>query len=95
MAIRYSGDVEIRMTFSRGNYRVKFRSPGYSGEGTLTPRECQLSQKDDPASPESYDKVARRVLAFLKLKGVQTGELRRLFQAPCPIPVGIGRRFHG
>jgi hypothetical protein len=87
MAVRYAGDVEIRMRFERGVYRVTFLTPnGPRGSGTLSPRECQLSRKEDRSSPEAYDKVARRVIGFLKAKGVRTGELRRVFQAPCPVP---------
>ncbi len=88
MAVRYAGNVEIRMSYARGHYRVSFKAPDRRGNGTLTPRECRLSQKEDPTSPEAYDKVAERVLAFLKLKGVRVGALRRVFQAPCPVPVG-------
>lgn len=86
MATRYSGDFEIRMRYERGIYRVSFGVPGRErGNGTLLPKECQLSPKEDRTSPEAYDKVARRVLLFLKAKGYRTGELRRVFQAPCPV----------
>lgn len=85
MAVRYAGEVEIRIQYERGSYHVRFTSPGLSGKGTLTPRECLLSQKDDRSSPEAYDKVARRVVGYLRAKGARTGEVRRVFQAPCPI----------
>lgn len=88
MAIRYAGNIEIRMKYERGLYRVSFTLPGGGRpkSGTLTPRECHLSQKEERTSPEAYDKVARRVIGFLQAKGIKTGEMRRLFQAPCPIP---------
>ena len=90
MATRYAGDVEIRMAYERGLYRVSFKLPGGSkGSGTLTPGECHLSPKEERTGPEAYDKVARRVIGFLRAKGIQTGELRRVFQAPCPIPRGV------
>jgi hypothetical protein len=85
VAIRYAGDVEMRITWSGKRYNVSFRAPGTRGSGTLTARECGLSQKEDPTSPESYDRVAKRVLAFLDLKGIRAGTLRRTFQAPCPM----------
>jgi hypothetical protein len=85
MAIRYAGDVEIRMAWTGKRFDVKFSAPGTRGEGTLTLQECGLSQKDRIGTPESYDKVAERVLAFLRAKGVKAGPLRRTFQAPCPI----------
>lgn len=85
MAIRYAGDVEMRISWSGKRYNITFRAPGTRGSGTLTPQECGLSQKEAPASPEAYDKVAKRVLAFLNLKGVRAGTIRRTFQAPCPM----------
>ena len=85
MAIRYAGDVEVRLHWTGKRYDVSFRAPGLRGKGTLTPSECGLSQKDVPDCPATYDKVALRVLGFLKAKGVRAGELRRTFQSPCPV----------
>jgi hypothetical protein len=88
MAIRYGGEAEIRIAYTGKVYQVRFKTDnGFKGGGTLTPSECKLSQKESKTSPEAYDKVAHRVLAFLRLKGVQVGEVRRVFQAPCPISV--------
>lgn len=91
MATRYAGDVEIRMRYEGGQYHVSFKAPGprggSRGNGKLSPRECRIS-REDRNSPEAYDKVAHRVIGFLRAKGIRTGEMRRVFQAPCPIPSG-------
>lgn len=100
MAIRYSGDLEIRLTFVDGKFRASIRSPGFHAKGTLTPREARLTRKHQPSSSESYDEAA---LAFLKEAQVLAKrqgttllialddrgeiELRRTFQAPCPVRV--------
>ncbi len=99
MAIRYSGDLEIRLTFVDGKFRAAIRSPGFHAKGTLTPREVGLTRKHQPSSSESYDEAA---LAFLKeartmarKKGIrlliaeENGriEIRRTFQAPCPVRI--------
>lgn len=85
MAIRYAGDVTITLQFVKGRYKVSFRAPGLNGNGTLTLREVRLSHKEDPKSPEAYDKAAERVVGFLKAKGIHAGKIHRIFQAPCPI----------
>ena len=88
MAIRYAGDAEIQIRWTGKQYLVRFKSAcGLKGKGTLSPGECRLSQKDSRSSSEAYDKVAQRVAAFLRLKGVRVGEVRRVFQAPCPVPL--------
>ena len=89
MAIRYAGDVEIRITYTGKVYQVRFKTAdGYRGGGSLTPGECRLSQKEGRSTPEAFDKVASRVVVFLRLKNVRgLGEIRRVFQAPCPIAV--------
>lgn len=104
MAIRYSGDLEIRLSFVDGKFRAAIRSPGFHAKGTMTPREAGLTRKHQPSSPDSYDEAA---LAFLKeAKALARKqkvslliaedafgniEIRRTFQAPCP--VRVTRRF--
>jgi hypothetical protein len=97
MAIRYSGDVEIRLTFVDGKFRAAVRASGFHAKGTLTPREAGLTRKHQPSSSESYDQAAlvffREAKALAKKKGLslplseESGhiEVRRTFQAPCPV----------
>ncbi len=100
MAIRYSGDLEIRLTFVDGKFRAAIRSPGFHAKGTLTPREAGLTRKHQPSSSESYDEAALKFLeeakALAKRQGVRLLvaedaygriELRRTFQAPCPVRI--------
>jgi hypothetical protein len=89
MAIRYAGDAEIHIQWTGKVFRVRFKTIDdlLKGNGTLTPSECRLSHKEPRTSPEAYDKVGNRVVAFLRLKGVRVGELHRVFQAPCPVPL--------
>lgn len=70
MAIRYSGDVEVRMYYKRGRdtYEWTVRAPrGFRMRGNL-PRAnlrgiMSLTRKfDGPDSSASYDEVARSVL---------------------------------
>lgn len=69
MAIRYSGNVEIRIRLVRMRgwngkvgpfYKAHLRLPGYAGEGILSPREAGVS--GDLRSSEAYDTVARAML---------------------------------
>jgi hypothetical protein len=101
MAIRYSGDVEVRMEYRspvarEGLYYATIRAPGQRGRAILSVREVGLSRKlqKEPKSPESFDEAA---LSFLEWAEMNLGELpveldeknrmiiRRRFQAPCPI----------
>ncbi len=100
MAIRYSGDVEVRLTFVDGKFRGSVRAPGFRAEGTLTPREARLTRKHQPSSSESYDEAAlffvhEALLLHPRLPVSKNEhgrvELRRTFQAPCP--VRTARRF--
>lgn len=100
MAIRYSGDVEVRVSYRDGIYHGAVRASGFRAKGTLTPRQAGLTRKQVPGSSEAYDAVA---LTFLKearaLARRQPGGelpfsyeeddivLRRTFQAPCPIRI--------
>lgn len=101
MAIRYSGDLEIRLTFVDGKFRAAIRSPGFHAKGTLTPREAGLTRKHQPSSSESYDEAAIAFLKEARILAKKQGrklliatdaygniELRRTFQAPCPVRIG-------
>ena len=100
MALRFSGDVELRITLKpyRGDdgkvapfYFAHIRAPGHTGNGILSPREAGVHFWSDARSPESYDKAA---LAFIELAGrdVKSHASRdphgvtilRVQQAPCP-----------
>lgn len=100
MAIRYSGDLEIRLTFVDGKFRAAIRSPGFHAKGTLTPREAGLTRKHQPSSSESYDEAALAFLREAKVLATKRGinlliaedayggiEIRRTFQAPCPVRI--------
>ncbi len=93
MAIRYSGDVEVRMGLldrsrAASTYAVRVRWP--HGAETFRTRVSTAPYKD--SSTEAYDAVAYAVLMRLdsakrlplerKGKNIQ---IRRVFQAPCPI----------
>ena len=93
MAIRYSGDVEIRIRYVQGTYHGSVRSPGFRGRGSV-PRSKVGGAS--PTSPESYDRAAKVILreaedaaraAGMRLHTTGKGrgiEVRRTFQSPCP-----------
>lgn len=99
MAIRYSGDVEIRLNYVDGKYRATVRAPGFSAKGSLSPREVGLTRKLQPSSPDSYDEAAmaflqaartlskheRRKMLPLDVDAYDRIQIRRTFQAPCPV----------
>jgi hypothetical protein len=113
MAKRYSGDIEIRIAYKKYRgwngkmamfYFATVAAPGYRRRGILSPREAKIDlKKEDPRSPESYDKVA---LAFLVMGEAADGaarkfgnvssngevELLRIQQAPCPFTGTEGKR---
>lgn len=94
MAIRYSGDIEVRVRFLDGVYHGAVRAPGFRARGTLSKRDARVTHKD-PTSSEAYDQAA---LAFIKgamVRAKKAGkkiypsgeghiEVRRTFQSPCP-----------
>jgi hypothetical protein len=88
MAVRYAGDVELRMRFEGGVYHAAIRQPGLRMKGTLTARECGITRK--PTDPESYDRAAKAFLREARRMAKQQrfelflGPLRRTFQSPCP-----------
>jgi hypothetical protein len=94
MAVRYSGDAEVRLSWDR-------RKRLYKGV-VSTPRAILRYMVDrsghgDPRSPEAYDRAAVRMLTDLQkrerawrkktiLSTDRLGRLKveRVFQAPCP-----------
>lgn len=93
MAIRYSGDVELRIqhggasqnrtrvTFDpRGNgfYYAHIRAPYIRNAAILSAREIGLTRKHGATSSEAYDEAA---LAFLKWAEIHLG----------PLPVALDR----
>jgi hypothetical protein len=94
MAVRYSGDVELRIRWSGDAYEVTVRAPRVRGRGTMTLQELGLARKAsrDVSSSETYDEVARRILDQLEgehgtlplqREGGQI-VVSRLFVSPCP-----------
>lgn len=90
MAIRYSGDVEMRVRHEQGDfYIVAIRAPGERGQ--LQVRHRSLFR--DAESSTTYDAVAKQALLKilenhpLPVEVDDRGYLvvRRGFQAPCPI----------
>lgn len=88
MAIRYSGDVEARMSYEgKRRYVVVVRWPGKRVSGKIL---FKASRK--PTSSETYDAVAKKVIGEVRAchrfadRGPFGGvRIRRLFQAPCPV----------
>lgn len=88
MAVRYSGDVEVRMHHDpeRGLFRGTVRDPNGRWRGTAR------AIRRDP-EPETYDELARAMIERAekeqarKLPAERQGRrilVRRVFQAPCP-----------
>lgn len=98
MAIRYSGDVEVRVSFSGGFFHGAVRSAHFVATGTFEPKFFGLPRTltRKPTS-EEYDRIAlhflrearalaRRHKIRLPLSETQGRiDLRRTFQAPCPV----------
>jgi len=94
MAIRYSGDVEIRLHYSRGRYTAQLRAPGFRANGSLSLLELRrkgLLTRKQPNDPESYDLAAKLLIHEAKVAAKKRGftlhtsnEVRRTFQSPCP-----------
>jgi len=103
MAIRYSGDCEIRVHYDAREriYVGHVRSPSWNGSSSCKRSEV-IRTSPGVTTPEAYDDAA---LLFLKWAEVQVGELpiefekgeivmRRVFQAPCPThsPTHVARK---
>lgn len=92
MAIRYSGDVEVRMLHKGGTlFAVTVRTP----RGRWATDVDIGGSKIRKVTPEDYDRVALTILRACDQKrprgfpferdakgGVM---IRRIFQAPCPV----------
>jgi len=87
MAIRYSGDVEVRMHWdpARSLYRGTVRDPDGRWRGTANGRRSPTH--------ETYDRLARDMIVRAeheqkrRLPAERKGGkliVRRVFQAPCP-----------
>lgn len=72
MAIRYSGDVEVRVSWRDGGYHAHVRAPGLSTSLVVGPWSIGLGPEallTTPAaartliSPEAYDRAAYRAIA--------------------------------
>lgn len=98
MAIRYSGDIEVRVIYTRGIYKGSVRAPGFNCHGTMSPKDAKV-KRTPYNSPEAYDQVSRTfilsAMALLKRMNKKGGRLypetsgkniivRRTFQSPCP-----------
>lgn len=89
MAIRYCGDIEVRLIYKDGSYRATLRAPGLRANGTL-PRSLRARTRGSPTSPEAYDTMALAFLRLAERDGFPVAkeggriEMRRVFQAPCP-----------
>lgn len=92
MAIRYSGDVEVRIQRKGARCLVNVRWP--SGRGSV--RRFQIvihcSPKNGERPEAMHDRIARGVLRVLgervKLpveRGWGGPAIRRVYQAPCPL----------
>lgn len=94
MAVRYSGDVELRLRWNGHAYEVSIRAPRVRGRGTVSHQELRLARKGprDVSSSETYDEVARRVIEMLEKKHGRLPVNRvdgrvvvaRVFVSPCP-----------
>lgn len=94
MAIRYSGDIEVRVRFLDGVYKASVRGPGFNATGEMSKKQARVTGKSD--TPEAYDKAAAAFIRAAMLvarrhnkklyPSMERGRLkvRRTFQAPCP-----------
>ncbi len=92
MAARYSGDVVVRVLHLHGTrYSVSLSSPRTRLSQEI---DVAVKRRENPASSESYDRVARALLiaashrvSSLPVERDERGEIvvRRVFQAPCPL----------
>jgi hypothetical protein len=99
MAIRYSGDVELRIEWLKGNqYSISLSSPNAHWNARVRVKGAKGRE------PEAYDRVAEVVLKAalaraetlpVERSGRGPGAsimVRRVFQAPCPIADHAARR---
>lgn len=89
MAIRYSGDTEIRFGWDKNKkiYRGTVRDPYKKWNGY-----CKIIWIGDPTDSSAYDRAA---IKLIKLAEYKVGKfelereygqikIRRIFQSPCP-----------
>lgn len=107
MALRYSGDVEIRASWDPREriYRASVRDlslPDFRWKGLIN---LFYGIRTNPRSPEAYDRIARvaimladsaarrrrRRLGLEQERGQVV--VRRVFQSPCPIEPSPRRRY--
>lgn len=91
MAVRYSGDTEVRLGWDprRRTYRGSVRDPRRRWRGEVR------NYHQDPQSPEAYDEAARDMIRAAERasgpfatdsdKVLKRAKIRRVFQAPCPV----------
>jgi hypothetical protein len=105
MAIRYSGDTEIRLGWDgrKREYRGSVRDPYLRWRGKWKPKSRVTGGTRTDSS--HYDEAARDLIHQAQFWAKQEGKsfrletnhgrvmLRRVFQAPCPVG-GITRRRH-
>lgn len=96
MAIRYSGDTEIRIRYApaKQTYEGTVTDPYLQWRGSIRLPARHYAYPTDPAAydvaaraliaaAETWAKGQRRVFS-LQRKGTRT-RIRRVFQAPCPL----------
>lgn len=93
MAIRYSGDCEIRIDRKGGRFHVRVRGPDYREAFVMSRADSAAILRRGRDLSTAYDRVAlgalhvclrkRRDLPVQRQKGTPT--IARLFQAPCPV----------
>jgi len=99
MAIRYSGDCEVRVMFVGDRFVGRMRAPKLPlFKGALTRRDVDrlvgVKSRAEPGTPESYDRAAA---AFFLVSEQKHGKrlpldrrrsqilIRRVFVSPCPL----------
>lgn len=100
MAIRYSGDTEIRFTWNatKGVFEGSVRDPYMRWTGEARPHARNVPKKDETIASALYDHAAYQLFAsaeaamkkaygkrFTADREGSRVRLRRVFQAPCPL----------
>lgn len=104
MAKRYSGDVEIRLSWDprARAYRDTVRDPHKRWRGTVSARYAYRLLGRDLDGSAAYDDAARRLIQAAETdvgplmveRSRGRIRIRRIFQAPCPVGgVPQGRPF--
>lgn len=84
MAIRYSGDVEVRMHVIAEGVRIRVRAPGVRRSAIIKTSRKKFSSKDyDSFALIALSSPLGRGLPFSKGRGGQP-VIRRVFVSPCP-----------